>query len=1077
MKPVVAQGMTFTVFIVSQTDSAAYKAVMALDSQLSGIRNYAVLCSEENAGQPIDPVASFFPSIASSGRQALFAWLTTHSPNLELVRVAVIQSQKLSAEAQKSLLAAASWLQERCNTYAPNVAVRAIRVGLFGEGQVSEGRHLFVDGAALNLVVVPRDAKTHTGMAQPITLARESLLISHIQIELSILFGLWKEMQSCVVDSFPKVSGGDGKVWLRFVSSRALILECPPLPIASVVDDDGQLATPVDCDTFPRPADRIDAVIRAIYPAELRFQPGETPDGTVTTDARSFFREYISEFGRTMLRLPALLFKELQGDLADLSAGFLQEAVGGAGSSIRILLADSDKSVDVLELSDEQIESIISGVLAETDTPPRLALEARHWHQLVNKTLSFVDGSDIAAGDRAHIAQENWLVVEKKALCPAADDVDELLSAFSSSLRLNDHNEVTSQLAISRAGESATGKGGNDVTNLDDSSTSDVTENESSAKEWPQVDDVLAPPRHEDREVVSTQDEHSSEVTSTLRDSPIITNARTSPASLLENLAGEFMNEAEKAQKTARSMLDRLRHLPSEFAARDAVVISATIRIALFLGLGVAYLATGALSDRRSWLSGELLTNYTRDFIWTLFATIIVCMSFVGLLIKTSGRWQARTIIAISACVTILALEWVFFGPIRNFVLAVRPLRTTAVVGALVMAATVAIALVAYVRNRLSKNVIRKRFATMLLLVLSIFCLVGITAYLGNDRSPLRDLSDQTQFRLLIVGYVLAASLVIAAAGVYAFIVLRERYRLNLLVEILRWAEAELYESALAERTLRRAAVQWIGTAAVLARLVNYPLGRGTHDVDDSVQSKDLLDANLMKFDRGVLRLSARGQHGLASRLRTLFIRRGWLTSQYRQLVKAFQRDWAFSRGLSEEDSRRVEPELCQVAPEWSDVVSDSVRGSRWHFMRSVYEGKYDEGLLVQSGDVRLEDAYATILSDREAHSINDDKNLDCSSFFDRLVPAEARLLDGGLVTTVFSGNDPKQHMKTHIWWPSDLVAFDVGGAATREFITVQESEVLTPDRISSTIRLFGSCVSVSEFFTIDEISASSQVG
>ena len=115
--------------------------------------------------------------------------------------------------------------------------------------------------------------------------------------------------------------------------------------------------------------------------------------------------------------------------------------------------------------------------------------------------------------------------------------------------------------------------------------------------------------------------------------------------------------------------------------------------------------------------------------------------------------------------------------------------------------------------------------------------------------------------------------------------------------------------------------------------------------------------------------------------------------------------------------------------------------------------------------------------SDREAHSINDDKNLDCSSFFDRLVPAEARLLDGGLVTTVFSGNDPKQHMKTHIWWPSDLVAFDVGGAATREFITVQESEVLTPDRISSTIRLFGSCVSVSEFFTIDEISASSQVG
>jgi hypothetical protein len=80
-------------------------------------------------------------------------------------------------------------------------------------------------------------------------------------------------------------------------------------------------------------------------------------------------------------------------------------------------------------------------------------------------------------------------------------------------------------------------------------------------------------------------------------------------------------------------------------------------------------------------------------------------------------------------------------------------------------------------------------------------------------------------------------------------------------------------------------------------------------------------------------------------------------------------------------------------------------------------------------------------------------------------------MLDGGLVGTVFAGNDPRQRMVTHVWWPVELLAFESSDVKASALGSVRPSEVLSSDRVSSTVRLFGACVSVSEMFSIDEIS------
>lgn len=1082
----------FTVFVVSRVDNSAFGAVSDMGQDLEGLRNFAVVTPEDNDRRQKDVVARL--SLGKSALETqLFAWLTTNCPDTSAIRLAIVQCDRLTIESKDALNATLKWLTELANTYAPSVPLWQTRVGAFAEGNLAEAKTLFVDGAAANLVVVPRDSQSHNGIAQPVEASGGALLKSHIQIELATLFGLWPEMRSAIADELSKIPGMINQVWLQFVSSRALVLECPPLPIANVVDGNGNLAVPVDCESFPNPSERIRALARSVYPDELRFESTEEPTGLVSTDARSFWRQYLSEFGLAIVRLPSLLLKDLQGDLNSLSSTILQDAVGGTSSHIRILFADDSSSEDAPTIDDATIAALIERLTAEDDSPRRLSLENKHWSDMVRKSLGWIDGSTAATPERQQLGQENWLVVEKRAIGPTADNLRDVLTEFREFVDPDSHSSLPATDLVDTADVGAP--------IVPPPSQSENVNSETGALHDSAVDEVLAPVGDEPISVLADLEivpEPSMEVgeamplmspsepvpagneagvvlpppTGVHREYETIGRGSREPNSVLTGIASEFIGEAKCARRRADEMIERLRRLPLEFSPRDVKAISTTIRVALFLGLLVGYFVTGTLTDRRYWLSGEPLTSFTRDFIWTIFATVIICTAVVGLLVKTSGRWQARTIFAVTFCSVVVAVVWVFFGPIRDFVLRVRPVRTSAIVGGIVLAATVTIALISYFRNRLSKNRIRRRFSQVLLGLLVVYCLVGITAYLGNRRSPIRDLSDEVQLRLAIVGYVSAASLLLAGAAVCAFVVLREKYRLNVLADVLRWAEGELLASVSAERVLRRAAIQWVGSAAVLTRLAQYPLGRKVHSRQEEESVTFNIDSKLMKFTRAPLSLTERGHHGLASTLRRLFIKRGWLTTQYLQLVKAFQKDWAFERGLMEGDGSRVEPESCPVVPTWGEILDMEVPGNRWTFMRSVFAGKYDETLLVRSGEVKLEEAYRTILSDMSSHKIGDQSDIDAASFLGRLVPPNgSKMLDGGLVGTVFAGNDPKQRMATHVWWPMELLAFESSGVNVSALGSVRSSEVLSSDRVSSTVRLFGACVSVSEIFSINEIS------
>jgi hypothetical protein len=437
------------------------------------------------------------------------------------------------------------------------------------------------------------------------------------------------------------------------------------------------------------------------------------------------------------------------------------------------------------------------------------------------------------------------------------------------------------------------------------------------------------------------------------------------------------------------------------------------------------------------------------------------------LFLKTISKSQGRIIASVTGAVVLLGAEFVFWKPIRDFVLRFEALKASAIIGALIMLATLVVVALSFIRNRFSEIRLRRMYATTLVGFAWVYVLVGVTAVMGSDNSAFRNLTNTTENRLVLMLLITSFTLVMASSFVVAYTIVKERYRLNEAKRQLQWASAELAESADAERLLRLASVQWLGTAAVIARLFRFPLGSDFSRIRPDVEPVDETSA-VLKFEQRPLILTKRGEQGLSARLRQLFIGQGWLGRQYRQLILRFQDDFAFSRGLQASEVRSERPEGCSALPTLDDVFSGRARGPRWGFMRNVFAGEYDSALLDTTSEVQLEDAYSNIVVDPEAHSVGSTSHT-AKQFFGKLIPSREVQIPRGLVSVLFSGADDRRLMTPFVWWPEELLQRPEGDIEEFQY---RASPVLTPSRITDPIKLFGACVLVSHPFKLNDVSA-----
>ena len=1043
-----------TIILFSGKDKITELAISKLAKETnSGLSDFVSLDCDSNNGSWVDPNVQIHRA-GLNRNDRLLDWLAQNKKSLSTVRLVAVVSSAQTTEINTLLDASAQKLSDLFMRMSVNLKILEFRVACPTYSSEPPNDPFFSERANANLIVIARDSASHQAISRPVEDLVEDHYASHIAIEVSTIFGMWNEIVHPISDEISVVNPGVPGILVRFISSRANLLDCPPLPINKVMSQDDELPLPHQFFSVPDQFQGAQKFSDLIYPSELRFSTTEVPSGPlVSVDGKRFMGRYLKELLKALLQMPVALIRGVQDHLNAMSGEALQHAVGGARSSVEILYPGRETIAGDAQISRAQIDRIVATVAERVDRPVLKTIGEETWIQVVEKVLAVVDGGPEAREERASFADDKYLLVRQEYLAPKVDDVNVLLTELfegKSDASLvatpvamdSETNGISVEIADKSAG-----------TPTEDPEVADAVVESDAVEEVEQLD-------------VSVSDQVESLEVASVEAPLTVEKVEEKPerSDLLGRITQTMLNEGQAARTRAEQMITALQELPSRFLPSEVSTVSIAVKAAVAAGISILYMAIGGLTGWRNMFNFEFLGGKNRSLAWVLLSTLVIFSAIAGILIRDNKKWQGKVITASTVLVLVLGVEAAFWDSIWKFVMKVERFRGGPIAAALFALFTMVLVAISISRNTSSGEKIRRKFATSLLIFTWAYVVVGTTAAVGSNKSSVTAWSGESKNDVFLISFAVGITLLFVSGLVVAFTIVRERYRLEELSRRLTWAVEELEMSADAERRLRLAAVQWTGTAAVLARLFMYPLGRsvlGEKSLDEGSHTLK----GVLKFEHQNLVLTRRGDQGLTARLRQLFIAKGWLGRQYRQLILKFQQDLAFEQGVTLEETRGSRPESCPAVPSFSEILGGKARGARWSFLTNVFRGQYDPALIETTNEIHLESAYSTIVDDPEAHSVGA-SDLLAPSYFGRLIPTEPMRLPNGLVTSLFHANDSRQILKPYVWWPDELLP----KPQVSQNIVFRESIVLTPEKLTDSIRLLGSCVLLSEQFPLGEV-------
>ncbi len=1039
--------MEFTVIVHLENDKNLCGAVSKLQIYTTiGLTTFASInCSKLQTGW-VDPIATIH-SDGESQEVNLLEYIAHNVSNVRTLRIVAALGGESKEQDWEQVDEVVKRLIDVATSMSNQLVIHDFRVAFPTYLGKCPNEPFFSKLADANLIVIARDSASHESIAMPIITDQTEEFASHIAVELSIAFGMWCEMDTSISQ---KLVGKKDMQFTKvfFISSRINILQCPPLPVAKVLSQNGEIPLPYQYVAVPDSNQASEKFSSLIYPPELRFSPSMKPVGPlISEEGKKFKWIYLKELLRAFLQTPSALLRGVQNQLDKMSGEALQEAIGGANSSVRILYPGAETGLGDIAVTEKQINMVISEIAERLDRPVISTIDEQTWLGIVDKVIAVADGGNAAAEIRTLYSNEKYLISRLDALGPEVEDLDSVLHNIYRGVQVPDVEFIGGLDLSPESGEVESGEV--------ESGEVESGEVESGEVESGEV---------ESGEVTNTPPEIS-----LLERSSQVTQESYQYSNLLNRITGLILHEASTARNRASEMVMVLKQIPESFKATEVGSVSRAVQFAVAIGFSLFYLAMGSFTELRRIFSFGFADPKERSLYWALATTVIAFMAISGLFIRSVKKWQGLVIGAASALVVALGLQIVLWDKVWTALMRLKNFRAGPLAAGLLLIATLVLVAISITRNHFSQSRIRRQFANVLLIAAWCYALVGITAAIGSDNSRLwrsnnawsGDLRSGV-FKLLLST---SATLLIVSALVVAIVVVRERYKLEDLSRQLIWAVSELEESSDAERRLRMAAVQWVGTAAVIARLFRFPLGRILSDEGNSL-GPGSMSKGVLKFDHQNLELTRKGELGLSARVRQLFIAKNWIGRQYRNLISKFQDDFAFEQGLTAGEDLVARPESCPSVPTFEQVCEGSSSGPRWMFLRNVFGGVYDSALLDTASELQLESAYSTIVADPESHSISN-VDLIAPSYFQRLIPSEKVLLPTKLVTRLFSGADPAQLMSPHVWWPSELIS----NPGVNANVVFHSSSVISPEDVNEPIRLLGSCVLVSTPFLLSEVS------
>jgi hypothetical protein len=1065
-----------SVVVAHELDSA-WKDVSARMSTILTeglVQSFCVLTVNSDASLGIDPPIQVL-SISAEGE--LYSQSTTllgHLSSLGQVSeiaIAGVRCDGSNAEFNESesrqLNMALVELRQLLTKFATNLTQRNYRIAIIGEGEKAPGSPFFTPLADANVVAMPRDISMTQAVARPILRENSQSFVAHAAMELSSILGLWATMNSSPLDGITHAPLGVSGYRLHLFSSRVKGLVTPPLPISDLVDDSSELPLPSGYSAVDNLTTLMDRYASAIFPSNMVFDALEEPDPYVRRSWREIGVDYISEFVRTLRSTPSMLRHGFKGEIDVIGANALDRLLGGADARIRPIVPVDDDDVSPF-VSIDAIEETIRSIEFREGRPIAGAVEPDQWDTLVTQVLGIADAHPQVSEVRQTVMPDSLLVRDKAHIAPRTTDIGSLVETIlpptpkvENIAVLADDSEVQ---APSPDNE------GEDSPQADESNSSE----NSPALVEPVV--FMAPGDIDlealrdavrrsgiERPYIENQNTDDGVVDLELGDNAIQIDRDVT--SLISRLTVRFDQEFNKSEESVISSLSELRSLPGRFTATEIGGVSRSVFITIAVALAVIVMSLATHDPVRSFFSFDWMSRRNRDFVWVAFSSVVLV---VGIATMPTGRWknwQSRTMITSAICAGILGVEFVVFDFVRDKVVALPWGATTALMATFILLGTCGVLLLSIWRNSVSEDPIRKRLSRIMCLVLWVYLVFGLSSFVAGPESFIVDWEDGTRRKLLIatqfVGWLclLMGTLVIVAVRV------RQRNAFSFYNEKFKWAQENLTHSIDARRHLRVAYLQWLSTAAMLSRIVWYPLGR---EASDRVPFEGELtsDESILKFDLAEIQLSERGHIALIAQLKQMFVREGWLKKQFEFAREAYKIELA---EITHDPSDQHDPLACVGTPSIDSLRQGDARGDRVAFAQKLLEGSFDETLLSSATWNNLDAVYANILSDEQMHQVDHAQNSFDSGiqFLSDIVPNEASTLPPFLLRSLLVPSDESLKLKNQLWWPrTSLLSLPPTNHAE-----VHSSDVLALEKLNDSVVMLAVLVGVSEAFINSDVT------
>lgn len=905
-----------------------------------------------------------------------------------------------------------------------SVSVSENRIGVRGFGESIPSISFFPINSNANVLVIPHDRVSDSGMARPINRATDELVdrsfALHGAVELASLIGLWRSMQHAPVDNFSPSVAGTSVSKLRFSQSRVRLLIGPPLPMAKIAEPSEDLPLPLQHFSVSNTEKGAKDLVDSVYPAELVFNEGEVPNFNIQVlGGLKALLEFIREIGRSVFLLPKFIVKGMQGELDSLASNIYQDALGD-DSIVKILGSSSTNVGEGVGLSRNEFEEIIESITERSTRELVSPISRDHWNAMITKFFGAIDGNPSVRDIRQNLfSNENILLVDRTAAGVSdrdlAGEIDKLLFE-----RIRP--EVISETADLQ-------------TEAIDNSTDDLLEHKDSLSDG----DLVVGESGLMHETIEP---------------PLSRN------SLVELISDRFANERDKALNRSEAMVQKIRDLFNEMKSKEASGVSSVVAVTAWIALCSIIFVLATCTPLREPLSFSKLSGYSRDALWASFSGIFVVVAVVLLGYGGKKTWQVRALMTGGAVGAVLAINLVWFDDIRTAVSTSDGRPVAAVILAVL---TLGLLVVAVFRNLNSNSEVRKQLGRVFLLVASVYLLISLVLWQCMEDSGLQIAEGSTRSKVLWAVLIIAGIMLVSCLAIVALVQIRERLRLRKNAQVLEWCRQELEVSVEAERRLAAAQTQWSATGAVLSRLLTHPLGEMDEFTDELTENLSS-DESILKYDVARLILNEQGAAGLVARLRRHFVEPGWLGRQYEKMVRRFQEQAAFRSGNRIEDLIDRRPEIDPAVNTVDRARSGMASGDRWDFARSVFEGEYDQELGQVPEQLDLEEVYQSVLDNPGSYELVGSQLQGASAreFLEQVLPAPRVDLATGLTKRVFTGSDDSRKMTSEVWWPQDILGEP---SLISDHVIVNQSSSQLSSFFAGAVMLVGIRVDFSEPF------------